>query len=143
MTYHLLNKPELLVRLTRELETVVKDSTHLPACSVLEALPYLGAVIQEGLRLSYGVSSRTARISTEENLIYRGDWNKKPVEHIIPKGYAIGMSSVITHHVESEFPDSYAFVPERWLDENNQRRRDLDRSMLAFSKGSRGCLGMK
>lgn len=143
MTYHLLTKPELLAKLTAELKTVITDPKSLPAWHVLEALPYLGAVIQEGLRLSYGVSSRTARIATEENMIYRGEWNKKPVEHVVPKGYAVGMSSAITHHDERSFPSSNEFIPERWLDENNQRRKDLERSMLAFSKGSRGCLGMK
>ncbi|KAL5118194.1 hypothetical protein ACEQ8H_003866 [Pleosporales sp. CAS-2024a] len=142
MTYHLLTKPALLAKLTAELQTVVKDPQNLPDWTVLETLPYLGAVIQEGLRLSYGVSSRTARVPTEENLLYRGEWNKKPVEYVIPKGYAIGMSSVVTHHDERTFPDSYAFVPERWLDENQQRRPEVQRSMLAFSKGSRSCLGM-
>lgn len=143
MTYHLLKKPDLLAKLTAELKTVIHDSQNLPAWLVLEALPYLGAVIQEGLRLSYGVSSRTARIATEENMVYRGEWNKKPIEYIVPRGYAIGMSAAVTHHDERAFPDSTAFIPERWLDENNQRRKDLDRSMLAFSKGSRSCLGMK
>jgi hypothetical protein len=143
MTYHLLTKPELLAKLSRELETVVEDPTQLPPWGVLEALPYLGAVIQEGLRLSYGVSSRTARVATEENLVYRGEWKKVPVVHVIPKGYAVGMSAAITHHVERVFADSHAFIPERWLDKNNQRRKELDRSMLAFSKGSRSCLGMK
>ncbi|KAF2027534.1 cytochrome P450 [Setomelanomma holmii] len=142
MTYHLLTKPELLAKLTKELRNVIDDPQHLPAWPVLEALPYLGAVIQEGLRLSYGVSSRTARIPTEENLLYRGEWNKKPVEYAVPKGYAVGMSAVITHHDERAFPNSYAFIPERWLGENNQRRKDVERSMLAFSKGSRSCLGM-
>jgi cytochrome P450 len=143
MTYHLLTKPELLAKLTAELKTVITDPQQLPDWTVLEGLPYLGAVIQEGLRLSYGVSSRTARIPTEENLIYRGEWNKKPVEYVIPQGFAIGMSAVVTHHDERAFPDSYTFAPERWLDENNQRRKDVEKSMLAFSKGSRGCLGMK
>lgn len=143
ITYHLLTKPEILAKLTKELETVVKDPTHLPTWPVLETLPYLGAVIQEGLRLSYGVSSRTARVPTEENLLYRGEWQKRPVQYVLPKGYAIGMSSYITHHNERAFPDSFSFSPERWLDENNQRRKDLERSMLSFSKGSRACLGMK
>ncbi|KAH7090475.1 cytochrome P450 [Paraphoma chrysanthemicola] len=142
MTYHLLMKPELLAKLTKELVTVVDNPNQLPAWPVLEALPYLGAVIQEGLRLSYGVSSRTARIPTEESLIYRGEWNKKPVEHVLPKGYAVGMSSVISHHDERAFPNSYEFIPERWLDENNQRRKEVERSSFAFSKGSRSCLGM-
>lgn len=143
ITYHLLTKPELLEKLTRELNTVVKDPKNLPGWAVLENLPYLGAVIQEGLRLSYGVSSRTARIPTEENLLYRGEWNKKPIQYVIPQGYAVGMSAFVTHHDERAFPDSYVFSPERWLDENNQRRKDVERSMLAFSKGSRSCLGMK
>jgi len=143
MTYYLLAKPEIMARLTVELKAVVKDPQQLPDWTVLETLPYLGAVIQEGLRLSYGVSSRTARIPTEEDLIYQGEWNKKPIEYVIPRGYAIGMSAIITHHDEYAFPDSYSFIPERWLDENKQRRKDVERSMLAFSKGSRSCLGMK
>lgn len=143
ITYHLLTQPRLLEKLTKELNSVTADAKELPTWSILETLPYLGAVIQEGLRLSYGVSSRTARIPTEENLLYRGEWNKKPVQYVIPRGHAVGMSAFITHHDERAFPDSNAFIPERWLDENNERRKDVERSMLAFSKGSRSCLGMK
>lgn len=143
ITYHLLTKPELLVKLRTELSTVIDDPLHLPAWTVLEKLPYLGAVLQEGLRLSYGVSARTARVPTQENLVYRGQFDKKPVEYVIPQGYAIGMSAALTHHDESVFPDSYAFIPERWLDENNERRKDVERGMMAFSKGSRACIGMK
>ncbi|EQB51687.1 cytochrome P450 [Colletotrichum gloeosporioides Cg-14] len=142
MTYHLLTKPELLAKLRKELDGVVTDPQHLPSWTSLETLPYLGAVIQEGLRLSYGVSARTARIPTQENLVYRGEFNKKPVEYVIPRGFAIGMSAAITHHEEGVFPDSYQFIPERWLDEKNNRRKDVEKGMLAFSKGSRSCLGM-
>ncbi|KAK1707210.1 cytochrome P450 [Colletotrichum lupini] len=142
ITYHLLTKPHLLKKLQDELKAVVDDPKHLPGWTSLENLPYLGAVLQEGLRLSYGVSARTARVPTEENLVYRGEFNKKPVEYVIPAGYAVGMSAVITHHDETVFPDSYQFIPERWLDENNQRRKDVEKGMLAFSKGSRSCLGM-
>lgn len=106
-----------------------------------EKLPYLGAVVKEGLRLSYGVSARTARIATEEDLVYRGEWNKKDVEYIIPRGYAVGMSTVITHHDENIFPDSYRFLPERWLDE--QSKKEAERGLMSFSKGSRRCLASK
>ncbi|KAI0839693.1 cytochrome P450 [Hypoxylon sp. FL0890] len=140
ITYHLLSKPELLARLTRELEQAIDDPRRLPPLRVLEGLPYLEAVIQEGLRLSYGVSARSPRVPTEEDLVYRGEWQKKPVEYVIPRGYAIGMSSVIAHHDESVFPDSHSFIPERWLDVNN--RKSLDRGLFSFSKGSRSCLGM-
>ena len=143
ITYHLLDKPELLAKLRKELEEVVEDPVKLPLWTVLEKLPYLSAVILEGLRLSYGVSGRTALEPMQEDLVYRGEFNKRPVELVLPRGYAIGMSAAITHHDESFFPDSHAFNPERWLDENNERRRDLERALLAFSKGSRACLGKK
>ncbi|XP_044721523.1 cytochrome p450 domain-containing protein [Hirsutella rhossiliensis] len=147
-TYHLLTRPAMLERLTAEVSQVVDSSGELPSWTGLEKLPYLGAVIHEGLRLSYGLASRTSRIPTGEDLFYRGEWTPKGrqtsthVEYVIPRGFAIGMSSVITHHDESSFPDSHSFVPERWLDETNQHRKELDRSLLAFSKGSRGCIGI-
>ncbi|KAI1099223.1 cytochrome P450 [Jackrogersella minutella] len=140
ITFHLLSKPEVLAKLIAELEQTVHDPLHLPPLSVLEGLPYLQGVVQEGLRLSYGVSARSPRVATEENLVYRGEWNKKIVEYVIPKGSAIGMSCVISHHNEDVFPESHSFIPERWLDAGN--RKVLDRSMFVFSKGSRSCLGM-
>ncbi|KAI0134042.1 cytochrome P450 [Xylariales sp. AK1849] len=148
ITYHLLTKPEILARLTKELDEVIENPKALPTWTTLEKLPYLGAVIHEGLRLSYGVSARTSRVPTEENLFYRGEWTPKGrktpvnVEYVIPQGYAIGMSSSITHHDESVWPDSYSFIPERWLDDQMQRKKDLERCMLSFSRGSRACLGM-
>ncbi|KAM0554806.1 hypothetical protein ACHAPJ_006539 [Fusarium lateritium] len=143
ITYFLLSQPETFTKLQAELTQVVDDPRHLPSWTTLEQLPYLGAVLFEGLRLSYGVSSRTARVPTSEDLVYQGEFNKKPVTLTLPRSYAIGMSSAISHHDEAVFPDSYAFVPERWLDEDKKFRKDLERSMLGFSKGSRGCLGKK
>lgn len=149
VTYHLLTKPAILEKLTAEVRSVVDSSGQLPHWAALEKLPYLGAVIHEGLRLSYGLASRTSRIATGEDLVYRGTWTPKGrksptrVEYVIPRGYAVGMSAVITHHDESIYPESHSFIPERWLDENNQHRKELDRALLSFSKGSRGCIGIK
>ena len=55
----------------------------------------------------------------------------------------ISMSAVVMNHNESVFPDSHEFIPERWLDAQGQRRKDLDRCLMSFSKGSRQCLGIK
>ncbi|XXG95502.1 hypothetical protein Hte_001766 [Hypoxylon texense] len=140
-TYHLLSKPEILARLHEELSQAVEDPRHLPSWSVLEGLPYFQAVVREGLRLSYGVGQRSARVPIHEDLVYRGNWKGEPVEYVIPRGYGIGMSNRITHHIESIFPDSHSFIPERWLDDKN--RKQLDRGFVVFSKGARACLGMK
>lgn len=140
-TFYLLSNPAALEKLTRELQGAVDDPRNLPPWTALEKLPYLAAVIQEGLRLSYGVADRTARIPTEEDLVYVGEWKKAPVRYVIPRGYAIGMSAAISHHDEKFFPNSDEFRPERWLDP--QERRELERGLLVFGRGSRACLGMK
>lgn len=149
ITYYLLSRPEMLGRLTKEVSKIFEKSEQAPSWATLEKLPYLSSVIHEGLRLSYGVASRTSRIATEEDLVYRGDWfpkgSRSPVkaEYVLPRGYAIGMSNVITHHDEGVFPESHSFIPQRWLDEDNQHRKQLDRALLSFGKGSRACVGMK
>jgi cytochrome P450 len=149
ITFHLLANPEIYTRLASELQGAAKDPRNLPSWSSLEKLPYLSAVILEGLRLSYGVPGRTARIATEEALAYRGSWTppalEKPVlvDYVISRGAAIGMSPYLMHHNEAVFPDSEAFLPERWLDEKGQRRKGLERYLLSFSKGTRRCLGIK
>lgn len=56
---------------------------------------------------------------------------------MIPPGTPVGMTSVLIHHNESIFPDSHSFVPERWLE--NPR---IEKYLVAFSKGSRQCIGI-
>lgn len=145
ITYHLLDKPKLLDRLLTELRANIDDPKSLPRWTTLEKLPYLGAVIQEGLRLSYGVSGPIALEAPEEDLVYRGEFQKKPIEILIPRGSAMAMSNFINHHNESVFPDSHAFIPERWLDQDMQggRNKSLEKGMMAFSKGPRACMGKK
>ncbi|KAI1460504.1 cytochrome P450 [Annulohypoxylon moriforme] len=142
ITYYLLSQPQTYAKLAAELQAAIPDPLNLPPWGELEKLPYLSAVVQEGLRLSYGVSGRTARVATEEDLVYRGDWKGEKVEHVIPRGYAVGMSGVLIHHDESLFQDSYKYAPERWLDGEGKRNHELDRRLMSFSKGPRMCLGM-
>ncbi|KAI0847541.1 cytochrome P450 [Daldinia vernicosa] len=148
ITYHLLTKPSLLDKLTDELRGAVSDPQNLPPWTTLEKLPYLGAVIQEGLRLSYGVSGRTARVAPEEDLVYRGEWKPKgskknvSLAYIIPRGYAVGMSTHLVHHDETLFPNSSEFIPERWLGDDLEKRREMEQHHLSFGKGSRMCFGM-
>jgi cytochrome P450 len=53
------------------------------------------------------------------------------------------MSIVDVSHDESIFPDSRAFVPERWLD--SPKTKDgfpLERFLVCFGRGTRSCLGV-
>lgn len=139
-TFYLLNQPETLAKLRKELQDT--GAINL-SWSALEKLPYLSAVISEALRLAYGVSARIPRIATNENLIYRGQFKGQDIEYVIPSGTPMGMSNAINHHNEDVYPDSHSFIPERWLDGDEAQRRQMANSLTSFSKGSRQCLAMK
>ncbi|KAL4919202.1 cytochrome P450 [Aspergillus aurantiobrunneus] len=126
--FYLHNEPELLEKLKDELAPLGDD----PSLIQLEQLPYLTGVMLEGIRLSYGVSARLPRIAPYNALQYK-DWS-------IPRGTPVSMSCLLMHHDESVFPDSYRFDPERWVDRDERKR--LEKYMVAFSKGSRMCIGM-
>lgn len=138
-TFYLLQNTELLDKLTTELCTVVTDSRCLPSWSTLEQLPPLNAVVNEALRLSYGVSGRSSRIATHADLVYRGSWTPPgspyvvAVAHVVPRGFNVGMSTLLLRHDEAVFPDSHSFLPERWLNDDGSRRKDLDRFLFSVS----------
>lgn len=130
LTYYLLANPDKLDKLLEELNRL--DPDHTATLSDFEKMPYLTSVMLEGLRLSYGVSTRLQRIAPDRNLQYR-EWS-------IPAGTPVGMTSVMMHHNEDIFPDSHSFIPERWMDD--KQRKYLDKYFVAFSKGSRQCVGI-
>lgn len=140
ITYFLLAQPETQARVASELRGM--DPSNLSWLD-LEKLPHLSSVILEGLRMSYGLPMRLPRIARDEDLVYHGTAGGKTFDYVIPRGTAIGMSQWIQHHDERVFPDSYSFSPERWLDEKGEQRRALEKYMVAFSRGSRMCVGMR
>lgn len=79
------------------------------------------AVIQEGLRLGHGVSTRLQRVSPTQP-IRVGAWT-------IPPGTPVGMTSILVHRNPQLFFQPHAFIPERWI-ENPQ----LDQYLLSFSR---------
>lgn len=55
-TYHIIANPSIHEKLTTELKTVSLSPSSSASLTELERLAYLSAVIQEGLRISYGIS---------------------------------------------------------------------------------------
>ncbi|OJD23754.1 hypothetical protein ACJ73_04892 [Blastomyces percursus] len=133
ITYHLLDNPDTIQRLRDELSTFEGDWISEQQAQKLEQLPYLTSVILEGLRLSYGVSTRLQRKSPDQEIHYR--------DYCIPPGTPVGMTSVLMHHNETIFPDSRKFIPERWL--YLEERKRLERYLVSFGKGSRRCVGQR
>ncbi|KAK9773097.1 putative Cytochrome P450 [Seiridium cardinale] len=68
--YYVLENPRVYHNLVAELTKVFPDHTTTPDFTLLESLPYLKGVVNEGLRLSYGVISRLPRIVPSEGAIF-------------------------------------------------------------------------
>ncbi|KAK2030379.1 oxoglutarate/iron-dependent oxygenase [Colletotrichum zoysiae] len=149
MLFYVLDDSEVLRKLMREMESAIPDTNERVSWNRLEQLPYLSAVICEGLRLSYGVSTRLQRINPMGPLILKadvsptnGEGERIFVEHEIPAGTPVGMTATLIHNHPDLFPDSGHFRPERWLDEEGRRHHQLDKYLLSFSRGSRQCIGI-
>lgn len=133
--YHLLSNPKThLARLRRELDEAIPDSSTIPAVSDLEKLPFLTAVIHEGLRLSKGVPHRLARVSPDESYRY-GDV-------VIPRGVPVGMTSITLLEDAEIFPDPHVFRPERWMPLDAPEVRRRRKALVVFGGGTRMCLGL-
>lgn len=134
--FHLLDNPPLLHNVLEELNQAFPDYTanpvRKPCLDVLEKMPFLTACITEGLRMAYGVSHRLQLVAPQETLEFQG--------YQIPPGTPVGMTSIFMHDNPSVFPEPGAFRPERWLDA--EQAKFLSRHFVAFSKGTRMCLGM-
>lgn len=137
--YHLLANPSILYRLRAELESVPVDASW----SQLEKLPYLMAVIEEGNRLSFGVTARSGRRAYEELIFTPSSYATTPgtgKSYKIPARTPLSISTLSAHTAPFVFPDPFTFDPERWLGEAGRERK---RFQMAFTKGSRKCLGIE
>ena len=132
--FELLAHPQELRKVKDELAAAIPDKTRVPSYSEVENLPYFNASIQEILRLHPGVLSRMPRISPEVDVKYY-DKRRNRI-YRIPPGTSTSMSTLITHMNPEVFEEPYEFRPQRWIDNPK-----LSRSFIAFSRGSRGCVG--
>ncbi|KAF2437481.1 cytochrome P450 [Karstenula rhodostoma CBS 690.94] len=112
-------------------EVLIDQAAGLVAAGIL---PYLNTYVEEAIRLACGQTTRSPRIS------------HLPMRYgslVIPPGTQISMDTWHMHHNEVIYPESFAFVPERWTgDARAPDGKPLKYYMVAFGKGARNCLGM-
>ncbi|OLN89766.1 Trichodiene oxygenase 5, partial [Colletotrichum chlorophyti] len=97
----------------------------------LESLPYLTAVIKEGLRLSYGALQPLPRTVPKGGETFNGVY--------LPEGTVVGLSNWMMHRNPAAFPKPDVFDPERWLDpQKNQYQEEF---FAPFSRGTYQCIG--
>ena len=129
-TYHVLSNPRVLEKLLLELKQAIPNTDSPCSLQNLEQLPYLSAVISEGLRVSYGSVHRLQRVHPDKALTFR-EWT-------IPPGTPVGMSSIFFHDDPAVFPEPQVFDPSRWLEDKEFKQKFL----FNFGRGTRQCVGM-
>ncbi|KAI0109278.1 cytochrome P450 [Hypoxylon sp. NC0597] len=130
--YHTYSEPGILQRLRAELADA-KLNREDPNLVDLENLPYLTAVLREGLRLSPAIATRMARIAPDRDLTYE--------KFRIPAGTPVGMTLLSMHTDPLLYPDPQRFDPERWTDTDT--RNKTNKAYAPFSRGTRNCIGMQ
>ncbi|KAI5250672.1 hypothetical protein E4T42_04852 [Aureobasidium subglaciale] len=126
-TYYLLKNPKHLGRLQTEIRQKFSSYADINATKA-QQLPFLQAVISEGLRIYPPGSRGFPRIST----------GGKIDGHYIPPGVDVYTSAWTVTHDEQYFKDPFTFNPERWLDAVSEEVKEASQP---FSLGTRGCLG--
>lgn len=97
-----------------------------------DQLPYLDAVVCEGLRCFPPIPMSLPRYVPKDGRTIDGYW--------LPGDTVVSCQAYSVHRMNTDvFPDPETFDPERWLaaDGDADRRRLL----FAFSNGGRGCVG--
>jgi cytochrome P450 len=136
--YNLIKHPQTYRRLQEEIDTAAKDGRISDPVTFKEAqeqLPYLQAVVKEGLRIHSATGLPMPRVvpSTGANI----------TDHLIPAGSTVGINAWVAHRNTSVYgPDAAAWRPERWLEiEKAGRGGAVEKYFLAFGMGSRTCVG--
>lgn len=133
--YFLLKNPSTLEKLMVELRTSQfnKDS-GIMSYNEARKLPYLKAVIQEGLRMFPGIGNPLERVVPPQGLEVCG--------HFLPGGTVVGTSAWPLHAKESIFgANPREFRPERWIEASESQRSLMNSAMFAFGMGNRSCIG--
>lgn len=128
--YWLLKNPSSLSRLRTELDSVLDPDEAVAPYDKVKHLPWLRACLDESMRLTPPNTMSVSRLTPPEGMEIMGHW--------FPGHTTVHSPPYAMHRNPDIFPDPEAFKPERWLAENS---KDLQLHFIAFSGGSRGCIG--
>lgn len=134
--HNLITSPVCYNRLLREIDELDKAGRLSDPVKESEArqMPYLQAIIKEGMRLHPSVGMLMERHVPKGGATICGKF--------IPEGYVVGMNPwVIGRDKRVYGEDADEFRPERWLDADPEQLKEMERSSLAFGAGSRVCIG--
>ncbi|KAI0483447.1 cytochrome P450 [Xylaria cf. heliscus] len=127
ITYYLLRSPSSHDKLKREVRSRFNSIGEIDITNSGQ-LPYLQAVIKEGMRIlpanSQGLPRRSPGIEVDGNFV--------------PEGTEFHVSPWTMAHDTRYWHDPFVFKPERWTD---AECKDIKAASQPFSMGPRACIG--
>jgi len=133
--YHLAANPTTLHSLQAELDLATAAGTLSPTITYKEAvaLPYLGAVLNEGFRIHPMIGYPLPRVVPKGGAEACGRW--------WPAGTCLGTSCGVPEQNREVFgEDADRFNPDRWLVDKDKAAR-MWNDVCAFGIGQRACIG--
>jgi len=135
-TFFLLKSPSTLHHLSQEIRSAFSDPGMINS-DTTQNLPYLFAVIEEGLRMFPPIPAGLQRISPGAEVD----------GYYVPKGAIVSVSGWSNTHSEQHFHNARKFHPERWLPEDHPLydqayKNDVKDASKPFLVGPRACLGI-
>ncbi|KAJ8131509.1 hypothetical protein O1611_g2121 [Lasiodiplodia mahajangana] len=130
--FYLLKHPVVLKKLEDELQS---NGIHgIPAFAEVSKLPYLNAVLKEGMRVFSPNSTPMERLVPAGGAVIAGMY--------FPEGTTIGCMPAAVHLTKRVFgEDVHTFRPERWLVGDREQLRLMEAAHMGFSRGRRNCIG--
>lgn len=127
--YQLILHPETLQKLRKELADVT-DGSDVPSFSSLKQCEYLRACLDESLRLLPPISNGLQRRTPAGGMHIAGN--------NIAGDVMVSVSAYVAHRNPMIYPEPEEYLPERWVGDSG---KELQKHFIAFSTGSRGCIG--
>ncbi|RSM09057.1 hypothetical protein CDV31_007824 [Fusarium ambrosium] len=134
--YNLLKNPAKMQKLVKEIDDAAAAGLLSSPISFKDStknLPYMQAVLKEGLRIHPSVGLLLERHVPAGGAVICG----KPS----PEGTIVGINAWVTQHDPEVFPNPDQFEPERWIDASEEQLKIMEQSFFAFGGGSRTCIG--
>jgi len=138
---YLMTSPGAYHALQREIDTSINTGrVSRPVIRDFEAqqLPYLQAVIKEGIRVFPPVTSAMPKMAAEDDTV---EIDGKAVW--LPRGTNVSYCAWGLHRSKDIFgPDADSFRPERWLEASGEQLTRMQKTAeLVFGYGKYQCLG--
>ena len=135
---NLLSHPKQMERLVEELRSSFASESEISGRTTKD-LPYLTAVLQEGMRLCPPIPDNMHREVPKGGVVVAG--------YMVPEGVTVGISCFSMFRSKENFVSPDEFIPERWLrragDESSPYVNDKHDAFHPFSVGLHGCLGQQ